>query len=163
MFCTTDPTPSPSPLKTLRRCIVHHQTLPVICSLFLSRQFPSWPKSSGTLLYAKTPLPYPQHFTCQQTPLNTCILPSILDYGHTQSRYHMFSFPCHMFVYYSTCYFSSFHMPFLNLPHAHCPLLPIMFHPFSIYTLSICPVFLQFQISTLVHPSCQGTPFSPNP
>ena len=25
-------------------------------------------------LYVKTPLPYLQHFTCQQTPLNTCIL-----------------------------------------------------------------------------------------
>ena len=73
-FCTTDPTPTPSLLKTLHRCIVDHQTLPVICSLFPSGQFLSWPESSSTLLYAKTPLPYPRHFTCQQTPLNTCIL-----------------------------------------------------------------------------------------
>ena len=131
-FRTTDPTPSPSLLETLCRCIVDHQTLPVVRSLFPSGQFLSQPESSSTLLYVKTPLPYPQHFTCQQTPLNTCILPSISDYGHTWSRYHMFSFPCHMFVYYSTCYFSSVHMLFLNLPHARCPLLPIMFHSFSI-------------------------------
>ena len=59
MFRATDPTPSPSPLETLHRRIVDHQTLPVVCSLFLSRQFPSRPESSGTLPYAKSPLPYP--------------------------------------------------------------------------------------------------------
>ena len=74
MFHTTDPTPSPSLLEMLRRCIVDHHTLPVVHSLCPSRQFLYWPESSGTLLYAKTPLPYLQHFTCQQTLLNTCIL-----------------------------------------------------------------------------------------
>ena len=58
-FHTTDPTPSLSPLETLRRRIVDHQTLPVVRSLFPSGQFPSQPKSSGTLPYAKSPLPYP--------------------------------------------------------------------------------------------------------
>ena len=71
MFHTTDPTPSPSPLETLHRCIVDHHTVPVVCSLCPSGQ---WPESSGTLLYVKTPLPYLWHFTCQWTPLNTCIL-----------------------------------------------------------------------------------------
>ena len=40
-FRITDPTPSPSPPKTLCRRIVDHQTLPVVRSLFLSGQFPS--------------------------------------------------------------------------------------------------------------------------
>ena len=38
-------------------------------------------------------------------------LPSILEYSHAWSKYHMFSFPCHMFV-------SFFHMPLLIIPHA---------------------------------------------
>ena len=59
MFHTTDPTPSPSPLAKLCRCTVDHQTLPIVCSLFLSGQFPSWPESSSTLPYVKSPLPYP--------------------------------------------------------------------------------------------------------
>ena len=58
-FHITDPTPSPSLPETLRRRIVDHQTLPVIHSLFPSGQFPSRPESSGTLPYAKSPLPYP--------------------------------------------------------------------------------------------------------
>ena len=74
MFCTTDSTLSLSLLKTLHRRIVDHHTLPVVHSLCLSRQFPYRSGSSSTLLYAKTPLPYLRHFTCQQTPLNTCIL-----------------------------------------------------------------------------------------
>ena len=74
MFHTTDPTLSPSLLETLCRHIVDHHTLPVVCSLCPSGQFPYQPGSSSTLLYAKTPLPYLQHFTCQRTPLNTCIL-----------------------------------------------------------------------------------------
>ena len=49
-------------------------SLPVICSLCLSGQFPYWSGSSGTLLYVKTPLPYLRYFTFQRTPLNTCIL-----------------------------------------------------------------------------------------
>ena len=59
MFRITDPTLSLSPPKTLCRCIVDHQTLPVVCSLFPSGQFPSRPEPSGTLPYAKSPLPYP--------------------------------------------------------------------------------------------------------
>ena len=73
-FCTTDSTLSPSPLEMLRRCIVDHHTLSVVCSLCPSGQFLYQPGSSGTLLYAKTPLPYFWHFTRQWTPLNTCIL-----------------------------------------------------------------------------------------
>ena len=70
---TTDPTLSLSPLETLCRHIVDHYTLPVVCSLCPSGQFLYRPGSSGNLLYAKTPLPYLWHFTCQQTLLNTCI------------------------------------------------------------------------------------------
>ena len=54
--------------------------------------------------------------------------------------------------HHSTCYFLLFHMSFISLPHAHCPSLPVMFHLLSISASSIHPVFLQFQISTLVHP-----------
>ena len=113
MFHTTDPTPTPSPLETLCRCIVDHQKLPVACSLFPSRQFLSQPKSSSTLLYAKTPLPYPWHFTCQQTPLNTSKLTQHLGLlSHMeQIPYIQFSLShiCliipHATFYYSTCYF----------------------------------------------------------
>ena len=74
----------------LRRCIVDHQTLPVICSLFLSGQFLSQPESSSTLLYAKTPLSYPQHFTCQWTLFNTCILTQHLRlWSHTEQIPHV--------------------------------------------------------------------------
>ena len=59
MFHITDPTPSLSPPEMLCRHIVDHQTLPVVRSLFPSRQFLSRPKSSSTLPYAKSPLPYP--------------------------------------------------------------------------------------------------------
>ena len=58
-FHITDPTLSLSLPKTLRRHIVDHQTLPVVHSLFPSGQFLSWPESSATLPYAKSPLPYP--------------------------------------------------------------------------------------------------------
>ena len=128
-FRTTDPTPSLSPLKTLCRRIVDHQTLPVVCSLFLSGQFLSQPEST----------------ICE----NTLTLSSALHLS-TDSTQHMYTHPtswitvthgadtiCSVFLvtclsYYSTCYFLLFHMLFLNLPHAHCPSLPVMFHPFSI-------------------------------
>ena len=131
-FRTTDPTPSLSPLEMLRRCIVDHQTLPVVHSLFPSGQFLSWPKSSGTLPYAKSPLPYPWYFTCQRTPFNTCILTQDLRLWSCMEQipYVQFSLS-HVRLIYSTCYFL-FHMSFLNLPHARCPLLPVMFHLFSI-------------------------------
>ena len=112
MFHTTDPTPSLSPLKTLCRCIVDHQTLPVVRSLFLSRQFPSWPESSGTLPYAKSPLPYPWHLTCQRTPFNTCILTQDLrlqshmeqiPYVQSSLSYVCLIIP-HATFYYSTCH-----------------------------------------------------------
>ena len=73
-FHITDPTLSLSPPETLCRRIVDHQTLPVVCSLFPSGQFPSQPKSSGTLPYAKSHYPILRHFTCQWTPSNTCII-----------------------------------------------------------------------------------------
>ena len=111
-FRTTDPTPSLSPLKTLCRRIVDHQTLPVVCSLFPSRQFPSWPESSSTLPYAKSPLPYPQHFTCQRTPSNTCILTQDLrlrsrteQIPYVQSSLsHICLIIPHATFYYSTCH-----------------------------------------------------------
>ena len=102
----------------LHRCIVDHHTLPVVCSLCPSRQFPYRPESSSTLLYVKTPLPYLQHFTCQQIPLNTCILTQHLRvWSHTeQIPYVQFPLPhvCliipHVTSHYSTCYFQIFHM-----------------------------------------------------
>ena len=95
MFRTTDSTLSLSPLEMLHRCIVDHHTLPVVCSLCLSRQFPYQSGSSSTLLYAKTPLPYLRHFTCQQTMLNTCILTQHLGvWSHMeQIPYVQFSLP----------------------------------------------------------------------
>ena len=74
---------------------------------------------------------------------------SISDYGHTQSRYHMFSFPCHTFVsfiphatsYYSTCYFQIFHM----LIALHYPLC---FIP-SVYKLRVSILyFSSFEYQT---------------
>ena len=105
-FCTTDPTPSLSPLETLRRRIVDHQTLPVVCSLFSSGQFPSRPESSGTLPYVKSPLPYPWHFTCQRTPFNTCILTQDLRLQScTEQIPYVQSSLSHVRLIYSTCYF----------------------------------------------------------
>ena len=88
-------------LKTLCRHIADHHTLPVIHSLFLSdnsRPGPSPLAPYYILLYVKTPLPY-------------LYSPNISDYSHAQSRYHMFSFPCHTFVL-------LFHMLLFIIPHA---------------------------------------------
>ena len=117
-FHTTDPTLSPSPLKMLCRRIVDHHTLPVVCSLCPSRQFPYQPESSGTLLYAKTPLPYLWHFTCQWTPLNTCIITQHLGVQSHMEQIPYVQFPLphvcfiipHVTSHYSTCYFQIFHM-----------------------------------------------------
>ena len=62
-------------------------------------------------------------------------------YTHPRSRItvtHRADTICSVFLvtclsHYSTCYFLLFYMLFLNLPHARCPLLPVMFHPFSIH------------------------------
>ena len=116
-------------ISMLCRRIVDHQTLPVVCSLFLSGQFLSQPEST----------------ICE----NTLTL-SLALHLSTDSTQHMYTHPtswitvthgadtiCSVFLvtclsYYSTCYFLLFHMLFLNLPHARCPSLPVMFHPFSI-------------------------------
>ena len=132
-FRATDPTPSLSPLETLCRCIVDHQTLPVVRSLFPSGQFLSQPESSGTLPYAKSPLPYPWHFTCQWTPFKHM-------YTHPRSHItvtHRADTICSVFLVTCSSHLFHmllllFHMSFLNLPHAHCPSLPIMFQIFSI-------------------------------
>ena len=137
MFHTTDPTLSLSPLEMLRRCIVDHQTLPVVCSLFLSGQFPSQPKPSGTLPYAKSPLPYPQHFTCQWTPLNTCILTQDLRLWSRMEQipYVQFSLShiCliipHATFYYSTC----------SLPFVTCYVSSLQYISFE-YPSCISPV-----------------------
>ena len=110
-FHTTDPTPSPSLLETLHRCIVDHHTLPVVRSLCPSRQFLYWPESSGTLLYAKTPLPIFGISLVNRLCSTHVYLPSISGYSHARSRYHMFNLPCHMFVL-------LFHMLLFIIPHA---------------------------------------------
>ena len=136
-------------------------SLPVVRSLCLSGQFPYWSRSSSTLLYAKTPLPYLQHFTCQQTPLNTCILIQHLRVWSCMEQipYVHFAFPhvCLILPYvhiiiphatsnYSTCYFQLFYMLV-----ALC--YPLCFSS-SVYKHWV-PVlyFLEFWISNLVHPS----------
>ena len=132
-FHTTDPTSSPSPLEMLRRSIVDHQTLPVVRSLFPSGQFLSWPESSSTLPYVKSPLPYPWHFTCQRTPFNTCILTQDLGLRScTEQMPYVQSSLSHICLIIPHAAFLLFHMSFINLPHAHCPLLPVMFHLLSI-------------------------------
>ena len=129
MFCTTDPTPSLSLLETLCRHIVDHQTLPVVRSLFLSRQFPSWPESSSTLLYAKTPLPYPRHFTCQQTLLNMYTHPtSWIMVTHRADTICSVFFVTHL-SYYSTC----------SLPFVTCHVSSLQYISFE-YLSCISPV-----------------------
>ena len=121
-------------------------SLPVVRSLCPSGQFSYWSGSSSTLLYVKTPLPYLQHFTSQQTLLNTCILTQHLGVQSRTKQIPYVQFPLphiciilpHATSYYSTCYFQS-------LPHAHCPSLPLCFIP-SVYKLWV-PVlyFLSFE------------------
>ena len=61
-------------------------------------------------------------------------------YTHPRSRItvmHGADTICSVFLvthlsHHSTCYFLLFHMSFINLPHARCPLLPVMFHLLSI-------------------------------
>ena len=135
MFHTTDPTPSPSLLKTLHRHIVDHHTLPVVHSLCPSRQFPYQPGSSSTLLYVKTPLPYLQYFTCQWTPLNTCIFTQHLGVWSCMEQIPYVQFPCHTFVL-------LFQMLLLIIPHAiskssTCSLPLVTFHVSVLLYISI--------------------------
>ena len=111
MFCTTDPTPSPSLLEMLHRHIVDHHTSPVIRSLFPSGQF----------LYL-------QHPTIRE---NTFNLSSALHLStdSAQLTQHLGLWSCteqipyvqfplphicliipHVTSHYSTCYFQIFHM-----------------------------------------------------
>ena len=129
-FCTTDPTPSLSPLETLRRRIVDHHTLPVIHSLCLSRQFLYQPGSSGTYYMQK--YLYPIFGTSLVNGLRSThvYLLSISEYGHTQSRYHMFSFPCHTFVLFFHMLLLYFHMLFPK--SSTCSLPFITYHVSSL-------------------------------
>ena len=111
-FRITDPTLSLSLPETLRRHIVDHQTLPVVCSLFLSGQFPSWPKSSSAYHMPNHHYPILQHFTCQRTPSNTFIITQ-----HLRLWLHMEQIPYVQFIL-SHIYFTS--------PHAH-----FTYHVFS--------------------------------
>ena len=133
MLCTTDPTPSPSLLETLRRRIVDHQTLPVVRSLF----------SIWTIPILARVLWHPT--ICKITLTLSSALHLSTDsiqhmYTHPRSRImaiHGADTICSVFLvthlsHHSTCYFLLFHMSFINLPHARCPLLPIMFHLLSI-------------------------------
>ena len=132
-FCTTDSTPSPSPLKMLCRRIVDHHHYQSYAPF-------AHPDNSHTSLCPPAPYYmwkhlYPIFNTSYVNGLCSThvYLLSILEYGHAWSKYHMFSFPCHMFVlffhmplliiphatsYYSTCHFLLFHMPLLIIPHA---------------------------------------------
>ena len=133
MFHTTDPTPSPSPLKTLHRRIVDHHTLPVICSLCPSGQFPYQPqvlqhpticKNTFTLSSAlHLPTDSTQHMYTYSASQSTVMHRADTICSVSLATHLYYSSTCYSYI--STCYFQ-------NLPHACCPLLPIMFHPFSI-------------------------------
>ena len=69
MFCTIDSTPPLSLLKMLCRCTVDHH------------HYQSFGTSHVNGLHS-----------------THVYLFSILEYGHAWSKYHMFIFPCHMFV-----------------------------------------------------------------
>ena len=133
MFYTTDPTPSLSPLETLQRRIVDHQTLPVVRSLFLPGQFLSQPESSGTLPYVKSTLPYPLALHLSMDSIQHM-------YTHPRSRImvmHGAHTICSVFLVTHLSHLFHmllllFHISFINLPHACCPSLPVMFHLFSI-------------------------------
>ena len=111
MFYTTDSTPSLSLFKTLHRCIVdhhHYQSYSPFAHLDNSHT------SLGPLaLYYMWKYLYPIFSTSHVNRLCSThvYLFSILEYGHAQRKYHMFSFPCHMFVL-------LFHMLLLIIPHA---------------------------------------------
>ena len=110
MFRTTDSTPSLSLLKTLCRYIVDHHTLPVVHSLCLSGQFHT---GLGPLaLYYMQKHLYPIFSTSIVNGLHSThvYLLSISEYGHAQRKYHIFNFPCHMFVLFFYMLHLLFHM-----------------------------------------------------
>ena len=124
-FCTTDSTLSLSLFEMLHRRIVdhhHYQLYTPFAQLDNSHTGPGPPAH----YYMQKHL-YPIFGTSHVNRLRSThvYLFSILEYSHAWSKYHMFSFPCHMFVL-------LFHMLLPSLPHACCPLLPLMFQFFSI-------------------------------
>ena len=111
-FHITDPTASLSPPETLRRRIVDHQTLPVVCSLFPSGPSPPAPYHMPNHHY-----PILQHFTCQWTPSNTCIITQ-----HLRLRLHT-----------------------EQIPHVQFPLPHVYFtSPHARFTLPCVSLYLKF-------------------
>ena len=128
MFRTTDLTLSPSPLKTLCRCIVDHHH-------YQSYTPFAHPDNSHTSLGPLAPYYMQKHlYPIFGTSLVNGLcsthvyLFSISEYSHAQSRYHMFSFPCHTFVLFFSMLLLYFHMLF---PKSSTCLLPFITHYFS--------------------------------
>ena len=146
MFHTTDSTLSLSPLEMLRGHIVdhhHYQSYTPFAHPDNSHTGPGPP----ALYYMQKHL-YPIFGTSHVNGFHSThvYLLSISEYGHTQSKYHMFSFPCHMFVLF-------LHMLLIIIPHAISKVFhmlvalhyPLCFIP-SVYKLRV-PVlyFLSFK------------------
>ena len=75
--------------------------------------------------------------------------PKILDYGYTQSRYHMFSFPCHTFV--SFIPHATFIIPHVISKSSTCSLPFVTYYVSDLQYISIeylsC-IFLSFEYQT---------------
>ena len=155
-FRITDPTPSPSPPKTFRRRIVDHQHYQSYAPYFHpdnSRLSPSPPAP-----YHMQNHPYPILGTSLVNGLHPthASLFSILDYGYTQSRYHMIQFISphvysfhHMLVsYYHVvlCIWYSFFYVLVAI------LQTFMFQLLLFKTSSTCLVLVSFE-SQLSFPS----------
>ena len=125
-FCTTDSTLSPSPLEMLHRHIVDHHHYQLYAPF--AHLDDSHTGSGPPAPYYMWKHLYPIFSTSLVNSLHSThvYLLSISEYGHAQSKYHMFSFPCHMFVL-------LFHMLLLIIPHAiskssTCSLPLVTFH-----------------------------------
>ena len=123
-FRITDPTPSPSPPKTLCRHIVDHQTLPVVCSLFPSGQFLSRPELSGTLPYAKSPLPYPSalHLSTDSIQHMHHYSASQITATHRADTTCSVSFATHIFHFTTCLFYITMHFLIFDIPSTMCSL-----------------------------------------
>ena len=118
MFHTIDSTPSLSLLEMLHRCIVDHHHYQLYAPFAHPDNCHTGPGPLA-LYYMRKHL-YPIFRTSLVNGLCSThvYLFRILEYGHTQSKYHMFNFPCHTFVLF-------FHMLF---PKSSTCSLPFITH-----------------------------------
>ena len=123
-FCITDPTPSLSLPEMLCRCIVDHQTLPVVHSLFPSGQFLSQPEPSGTLPYAKSPLPYPSalHLSTDSIQHMHHYSASRIMVIHRADTTCSVSFATHIFHFTTCSFYITMHFLIFDIPSTMCSL-----------------------------------------